>query len=142
MIIHCVIYLFSLVERANTQLQSSKPNAWFSFLVGRGSSNTKVFRSSSDIRQHLLPTRFHWGSALPSGQFLPAKAAFIGGDPVPSSSSHCGLGQTRIGLLPAANGGRRSSSSLIRSSALDRIEGQGQVYLLAIEGTIVHWRSL
>ena len=28
-----------------------------------------------------------------------------------------------------------------RSSALEEIEGQGQMYLLAIEGTIVHWRS-
>ena len=45
-------------------------------------------------------------------------------------------------LLSAVIGGRRSSSSLIRSSALEGIEGQGQVYLLAIEGTIVHWRSL
>ena len=55
----------------NYNLQSQ--TLGFSFLVGRGSSNTKVFRSSSDIRQQLLPTRFHWGSALPSGQFLPAK---------------------------------------------------------------------
>ena len=45
-------------------------------------------------------------------------------------------------LLPAAIGGRRSSSAFIRSSVLEEIEGQGQVYLLAIEGTIVHWRSL
>ena len=28
-------------------------------------------------------------------------------------------------LLPAANGGRRSSSAFIRSSALEEIEGQG-----------------
>ena len=71
------IYSFCFSRtRAITQLQSSTTKAWFSFLVGRGSSNTKVFRSSSDIQQHLLPTRFHWGSALPSGQFLPAK----GGD--------------------------------------------------------------
>ena len=45
-------------------------------------------------------------------------------------------------LLSAVIGDRRSSSSLIRSSVLEEIEGQGQVYLLAIEGTIVHWRSL
>ena len=44
-------------------------------------------------------------------------------------------------LLSAVIGGRRSSSSLVRSSALEEIEGQGHLYLLAIEGTIVHWRS-
>ena len=120
-----------------------QPNAWFSFLVGRGSSNTKVFRSSSDIRQQLLPTRFHWGSALPSGQFLPAK----GGDhrrrfgSVVVVALWSGTNKNRS-FLPAAIGGRRSSSTFIRSSALEEIEGQGQVYLLAIEGTIVHWRSL
>ena len=125
------------------QLQSSKPNAWFSFLVGRGSSNTKVFRSSSDIRQQLLLSRFRWGSALPSGQFLPAK----GGDhrrrfgSVVVVALWSGTNKNRS-FLPAAIGGRRSSSTFIRSSALEEIEGQGQVYLLAIEGTIVHWRSL
>ena len=76
MIIHHVIYLFSLVERAFLQLQSSKPNAWFSFLGDRQAAQYKSISVSSDIRQQLLLSRFRWGSALPSGQFLPAK----GGD--------------------------------------------------------------
>ena len=106
------IYSFCFSRtRAISQLQSSTTKAWFSFLVGRGSSNTKVFQSSSDIQQHLLLSRFRWGSALPrGGGVLPAKAAFIGGDPVPSSSSHCGLGQTRIGPFI---GGHRWPSIII-----------------------------
>ena len=121
-----------------------QPNAWFSFLVDRGSSNTKVFRSSSDIRQHLLLSRFRWGSALP------LEAAFYRQRRRRSSAKiwlrrrRCTVvwnNQDSV-LLSAVIGDRRSSSSLIRSSVLEEIEGQGQVYLLAIEGTIVHWRSL
>ena len=49
MIIHHVIYLFSSVERVPFyHYKHQQPNVWFSFLVDRGSSNTKVFRSSSD----------------------------------------------------------------------------------------------
>ena len=143
MIIHHVIYLFSSVERAVLQLQLSKPNAGFSFLVGRGSSNTKVFRSSSDIRQQLLPSRFRWGSALP------LEAAFYRQKRRSSAEIRFRRRRRTVVwnnqesvLLPAAIGGRRSSSAFIRSSVLEEIEGQGQVYLLAIEGTIVHWRSL
>ena len=135
------------------QLQLSKPNAGFSFLVGRGSSNTKVFRSSSDIRQQHLLLRFHGGSTLPLG------AAFYQRRRLLSASVGFGwllLAEIRFRrrrhtvvwdkqesvLLSAVIGDRRSSSSLIRSSVLEETEGQGQVYLLAIEGTIVHWRSL
>ena len=45
------IMLFICFPQSNVPFYHYKhqqPNAWFSFLVGRGSSNTKVFRSSSD----------------------------------------------------------------------------------------------
>ena len=143
MIIHHVIYLFSLVERAFLQLQSSKPNAGFSFLGDRQAAQYKSISVSSDIRQHLLLSRFRWGSALP------LEAAFY--RQKRRSSAEIRFRRRRHTvvwdkqesvLLSAVIGDRRSSSSLIRSSVLEEIEGQGQVYLLAIEGTIVHWRSL
>ena len=124
----------------NYNLQSQ--TLGFSFLVGRGSSSTKVFRSSSDIRQHYFLHASTGEAHCHRGSFYRQRRR---------SSAKIWLRRRRRTvvwdkqesvLLPAAIGGRRSSSSRIRSSALDRVEGQGQVYLLAIEGTIVHWRSL
>ena len=40
--------MFSLVERAFLQLQSSKPNAWFSFLGDRQAAQYKSISVSSD----------------------------------------------------------------------------------------------
>ena len=149
------IYSFCFSRtRAILQLQSSKPNAWFFLPCG---PRQLQYKSISVLKRHsttaTTSTLLRRKRAATGGGVLTAEAASIGfcrlrlasvgGDPVPSSSSsRCGLEQTRIG--PFIGGHRWPSIIIIfyQVKCTGRIEGQGQVYLLAIEGTIVHWRSL
>ena len=123
-----IVYLFLvLVERVplhNYNLQSQ--TLGFSFLVGRGSSNTKVFRSSSDIRQQLLLSRFRWGSALPlEAAFYRQKRRSLAEIRFRRRRRTVVRNKQDLVFLSAVIGGRRSSSAFIRSSALEEIEGQG-----------------
>ena len=138
------IYSFCFSRtRAITQLQSSKPNAWFFLPCG---PRQLQYKSISVLKRHsTTATSF----TLPLGKRTAIGAVFTGKRR--RSSAKIWLRRRRCTvvwnnqdsvLLLAAIGGRRSSSAFIRSSVLEEIEGQGQVYLLAIEGTIVHWRSL